>query len=252
MKKAIIFLFLVLIPLVFAAKTETTKELNINDTATVYGKTLTVLSASSMGQLRVSVDGVEGIVRPGINRTTDINEMYIEILNFTYVDSENIESILKITVNFECGDKSCNISETSVSCCTDCGCEENLKCINNLCQKEECVIDWDCDDNNNCTIDKCSTVPPRSCSNTPITQCISNDTCCPSACGPENDADCIKPVEEVTVIEERPVEEVAEETEKAEQPEDKVIISERRKGTIIAVVVALLVVVVGFFILTRK
>jgi len=252
MRKIIFLLFLLLIPVVLASKTETTQVLNINDTATVYGKTLTVLSASSTGKLRVSVDGVDGIVRPGVNRTTNINEMYVEILNFTYVDVDYVETILKIIVNLECGDEACNNTEDSVICCTDCGCEGNLKCINNICMKEECVIQADCDDNDPCTVDKCSDTPPRTCSNTPITQCINDDNCCLGICGPENDTDCITVIEEV----EEPVQEEEKEVEKTEEVEEKEVekgvFTEKEKGIAIIIGVALLVVIIGFFIISRK
>ncbi|MCG2718297.1 MAG: hypothetical protein L6408_05615, partial [Nanoarchaeota archaeon] len=174
MRKIIFLLFLVLIPLAFAdvSKTETSTALDINDTFTVHGKTLTILSAERTGKLKVSVDGVEGIVRPGTNRTSNVNEMFIEILNFTYVDSEDIEAILEATVLLECGDDWCNNTETSISCCTDCGCEGNMKCFDNICQVEDCILDFDCDDDNLCTVDECSTTPPRTCSNTLVVNCV--------------------------------------------------------------------------------
>jgi len=252
MRKAILILFLFLIPLVFASKTETTDVLNLNDTATVYGKTLTILSASPIGKLKVSVDGVEGIVRPGVNRTTNVNEMFIEILNFTYVDVEYIETILEITVNIECGDGACNNTETSTICCTDCGCEGNLKCINNICMKEECVIDADCEDDDSCTLDKCSDTPPRTCSNTLITQCLNDDGCCLGTCNQENDNDCETEEEKVeTPVEEEEEQPKAEEVEKQEVVE-KAIFTEKEKGIAIIIGVALLVVITGFFVFTRK
>lgn len=255
MRKIIFLLFLFLIPLAFASKTETTKVLHINDSATVYGKTLTVLGSDASGKLKVDVDGVVGIVRPGINRTTSINEMYIEILNFTYVDEETIDTILKITVEFKCGDDGCNASETSISCCTDCGCEGNLKCINNICQKEECVIDSDCDDNNPCTVDKCSTVPPRTCSNTLIVNCVHNDSCCPDVCDSKTDNDCAEVVEEEEEIVEEQVGQppVVEEPQKEpEKVAETDLTPKKQKGIFIMLSVALLIVLIGFFILIKK
>lgn len=253
MRRAIFFLFLILLPLAFASKTETTKVLNINGTATVYGKTLTVLGSDYSGKLKVNVDGVVGIVKPGVNRTSNVNGMYVEILNFTYVDEETIDTILKIIVNDECGDDACNITESMQICCTDCGCEGNLKCIDNICTKEECVINADCDDNNPCTVDACSDTPPRICSNTLITQCVNNDTCCPDFCDSKTDNDCEEVIEEEIVEEqvERPpvVEEpkVEEPKKVAEGVEEK-----KQKGIFIMVGVALLVVIIGFFIFVRK
>ncbi|MBL7100562.1 MAG: hypothetical protein ISS23_01265 [Nanoarchaeota archaeon] len=255
MRTVILLAFFILIPLALAAKTETTELLHINDSSTVEGKTLTILSADRSGKLKVSVDGVEGIVRPGINRTSNINEMFIEILNFTYLDPETIDAILEITVNFECGDGYCNFSESSVICCTDCGCEGNVKCINNICQKEDCVIDADCEDNDPCTIDKCSADPPRTCSNTLITKCVNNDTCCPNICGFENDTDCIETEKK---IEEEPVEKKEKEEPKLEKSEEvfeepeEDRLSEKEKGILIIIGVALSVIIIGFFIFLRK
>lgn len=257
MKKTIFFLFFLVIPLVFAVKTETTKVLHFNETATVYGKTLTILHASSDSKVKVSVDGVEGIVS-GINRTVNINEMVVNMLNFTYVESESFDVIFDITVDFECGDKACNITETSISCCTDCGCGNNLKCIHNICQKEECVLDSDCDDKDPCTVDKCSTTPPRTCSNTMIARCLGNDSCCPSSCGPVNDTDCTKAEEAVKKVEPEKIGE-NESLGKAEavqpkvaEPEKKVLITKKEEGILIMAGVALLVIIVGFIIFGRK
>jgi len=261
MKKTIILLFLLIIPLVFASKTETTMVLHLNDTFTLDGKTLTILRAANTGQLKVSVDGVQGLVKPGVNRSSNVNEMFIEVLNFTYIDVDYSEMILKVTVNDKCGDGNCSGSETSISCCKDCGCENNnnLRCINNICRTEECVLKWDCEDNNNCTIDACSTTLPRVCSYTPITQCVNNDTCCPSSCGPANDTDCITFVEEK--VEEKPKSMKEELTEKAQEvlEQAKTVKSsvkemprEKWKGFMIMGGVALLVIIIGFLFFGKK
>lgn len=251
MKKILFLLFLFLTPLALA-KTETTKVLHFNETVTVEGKTLTTLSANT-DRVRVNVDGVDGIVR-GINKTMNVNEMSINMLNFTYVDSESFDVIFELTVQFKCGDKFCNASETSISCCTDCGCENNLKCINNVCQDEECAIDPDCDDNNPCSVDKCSTTPPRTCSHVVIDKCLNNDTCCPSICGPVNDTDCIK-VEEVSEeIQPEKIEEKVEviQPENVAESEKKVLITEKEKGILIMAGVALLVIIIGFLAFRKK
>ena len=265
MRTIIFLLFLIIIPLAFASQTETTSLMTINDSATVFGKTVTILKAEISGKLRVSVDGVEGIVKTGINRTTNVNEMFIDIINFTYIDPETIDAILEITVNFECGDGYCNLSENEAICCTDCGCEGNLKCINNICQKEECVIDPDCEDDNPCTIDKCSIEPPRTCSNTLIVRCINNDTCCPDICGLENDTDCelkieeniTEPVEEESVNEENIGKELVKKGEigikKTEEVLSKVddSLSKKGKGIFIVLGVAFLVIILGYFIVVK-
>jgi len=261
MKKIYLLLLFILIPLVIA-NTETTEMLNFNSSATVSGKTLTITDAETSGKLKVTVDGVKGIVKPGINRTSEVNGMFVEILNFTYFDFNYIETILEITVNFECGDDFCNISETSAGCCTDCGCDGNIKCINNICQKEECVIDAECDDFNICTSDKCSSEPPRTCSNTLITECVGNDSCCPDICAYENDTDCEKveiSQENITLQSEEVSEEIEQEIPEPEIiPEEQVIIKEKgltqkeKKGLAVMIVVASLVSIIGFFVYLRR
>lgn len=254
MKKIIILLFFILIPLVLS-ETKISGKLDINDSITVYGKTLTILSANN-DRIRVDVDGVENIVKQTFNKTTNINEMFIEMLNFTYIDWENIEAILKITVNTECGDDNCSISETSTSCCSDCGCEGNLKCINNICQKEECVINADCDDNKPSTLDTCSSTPPRTCSNELIVICTNNDSYCPTNCTIENDNDCIE-IEEIEeeiieeieeeIIEEPKIEETIEKSEEDIDPKTK-----EKKGFLIMGGTALVVIIIGLFIFIKR
>lgn len=118
------------------------------------------------------------------------------------------------------------------------------------------MIDWDCDDDNPCTVDKCSTTRPKTCSNTLIDKCLSNDTCCPSICGPVNDTDC---KEETVKKESEKVEKngsagdakVAE-PEKVAGPGKKVLVTEKEKGILIVAGVALLVIIIGFFVFAKK
>ena len=250
MKKIIFLLFFILVPLVLS-ETKISDKLDINDSITVYGKTLTILSANN-DRMRVDVDGVENIVKSTFNKTTHINEMSIKILNFTYIDWENIEVILKITVNNECGDDNCSISETSTSCCSDCGCEGNLKCINNICQKEECVINADCDDNKPSTLDICSSTPPRTCFNNLIIGCANNDSYCPANCTITNDNDCMELEVEIEEIEEEIIEEpkIEETIEKIEEDVD----SKTKDGKILLIMggTALLVIIIGLIIFIKR
>ncbi|MBM3200272.1 hypothetical protein FJZ53_05005 [Candidatus Woesearchaeota archaeon] len=65
-----------------------------------------------------------------------------------------------------------------------------MDCINNVCQKHECALNEDCNDDNSCTIDKCTTSQLKVCSYDLIKSCINNDTCCPTSCGTADDTDC--------------------------------------------------------------
>jgi hypothetical protein len=53
-----------------------------------------------------------------------------------------------------------------------------------------CISNWDCDDNNSCTIDSCTGDPLR-CKHYRIPYCKSGDGCCPSKCDHTNDDDCL-------------------------------------------------------------
>ena len=53
-----------------------------------------------------------------------------------------------------------------------------------------CTSNWDCDDNNSCTIDSCTGDPLR-CKHYRIPYCKSGDGCCPSKCDYTNDDDCL-------------------------------------------------------------
>ncbi len=80
-------------------------------------------------------------------------------------------------------------------CKNDDGCCYESKCTaenDNDCGKPlliECINDSQCNDNNTLTVDICDNSTKR-CSNTPITECISNDTLCPANCTFVSDTDC--------------------------------------------------------------
>jgi len=73
-----------------------------------------------------------------------------------------------------CGDGTCSPNE---DCCLDCGCENGLTCINNLCVEQgDCKSNIDCDDNNACTTDYCSG-NPKKCSYKQKKGCEFEDKC---------------------------------------------------------------------------
>ncbi len=107
---------------------------------------------------------------------------------------------LNISINFSCGNNSCDSDEERMYCCKDCGCsainQSNYECMDNLCVNPEwnkCKIDADCNDDNSCTVDSCAGVP-RSCKHDYINECASNDDCCPAKCDYNSDIDCPLPV----------------------------------------------------------
>jgi len=59
-----------------------------------------------------------------------------------------------------CGDGTCNAGETRSSCCRDCGCAAGQSCQGNSCAAVQvCTSDSQCNDNNGCTLDHCSSLP---------------------------------------------------------------------------------------------
>lgn len=76
------------------------------------------------------------------------------------------------------------------NCCPE-GC--NYTSDNDCAEPEgECSEDWECDDANNCTIDRCEGIP-KNCSHEEITECAGGDGCCPEGCDYANDTDCEEP-----------------------------------------------------------
>ena len=90
-----------------------------------------------------------------------------------------------------CGDSVCEGGETC-STCADCACAGSDLCCSGVCETPACSQDPDCSDSDACTLDACSSpgACSASCSNTPITQCIDSDSCCPSGCTNITDSDC--------------------------------------------------------------
>ncbi|MFH1210867.1 MAG: hypothetical protein V1645_03040 [archaeon] len=189
MKKTLFLLLLILIPATYAL-TETKDKLNLNSTATVWGKTIKILDATSEGAVKYEVDGKKDMIIFG-ELTKETNGMKVNFLNFTYIDETYVVISVELTVNAQCGDGLCdkNMTESNDTCCTDCGCTTG-ECTGNICGIAQCHADEDCDDKNNCTIDRCNS--EKECYTTPTVICNNGDGCCPSECGWENDTDCEK------------------------------------------------------------
>ncbi|MBI2548857.1 hypothetical protein HYW21_05900 [Candidatus Woesearchaeota archaeon] len=63
-----------------------------------------------------------------------------------------------------CGDALCQLDEDCSSCEEDCGCNNGYECFERTCITSACSEDKDCDDQNACTVDRCSGTP-KTCSN---------------------------------------------------------------------------------------
>ncbi|MCH8852124.1 MAG: hypothetical protein IID41_05665 [Planctomycetes bacterium] len=72
-----------------------------------------------------------------------------------------------------CGNGVCEGIEDEFNCAVDC--------------LEPCLVDADCDDSDNCTVDACSA--DGACEHTPVA-CGPADDCCGSGCNADNDPDC--------------------------------------------------------------
>lgn len=187
MRLFFVFLSVVVIASVAYAETKTVEKMDIGSKETVSGKTLTILDATSSGNLKVDVDGKKGFVKYG-DPLVNINEMKVRVVNFTYVDEDFVQATVEMAVDAECGDGLCNrtASESPDSCCADCGCEVG-QCLSNVCKLVECTEDTGCDDSNPCTMDSCES---NKCANSVVSECKSGDKCCPEGCLYENDTDC--------------------------------------------------------------
>ena len=119
--------------------------------------------------------------------------------------AEEKETALQPKPNGVCGDGKCVVGESYVTCCTDCGCLPKFRCERNKCvaeQRDKCKTDWECEDEDISTQDKCEG-SPKKCTHKTITQCEDADMYCPAGCTYDEDNDCEPPAEE-TAVEEKP------------------------------------------------
>ncbi len=188
MRKYLIAVLIILLSSYIYAETKTAEKLNIGSKETVNGKTVTILDATYDGTVKVEVDGKKDVIGLG-DYVKEVNGMKLRIANYTYIDETFVEISMEITVDIKCGDDICNanVSESNESCCTDCGCTTGT-CISNVCRTAECQEDKECEDDDNCTINKCSS--EKKCETTNVTECKNDDGCCPEGCKNENDKDC--------------------------------------------------------------
>ena len=125
----------------------------------------------------------------------------------SYVVKESLESFTSSTypmvqkapkpsAKTVCGNSICEVGESYLSCCSDCGCLPGFECSDDFCQpikKETCQSDAGCDDFDPSTRDYCGGAP-KICRHEPL--CFSGDGTCPSTCGYQNDTDCPPPTQE--------------------------------------------------------
>ena len=135
------------------------------------------------------------------------------ISNHTCVDHECCDdgdcSADEKCTNHQCISVACgqcqyisNLECMDYACCLDEDCDDNNATTIDICNNpqtlnascsyvmpDECTTSFACDDNNVSTLDICSGTP-KTCSNTPITECTDGDNYCPLNCTYEDDEDC--------------------------------------------------------------
>lgn len=90
-----------------------------------------------------------------------------------------------------CGNGKCEQGETCSSCAADCSCQQGDLCCENICRAAECSSDYECNDQNELTADKCSgTGCGAKCVHTAISSCKDGDGGCPEGCSAYTDSDC--------------------------------------------------------------
>ncbi len=107
-----------------------------------------------------------------------------------------IQKIVKTRGQTICGNSICEVGESYLSCCNDCGCLPGFECKTSYCDpisRDKCKSDFECDDLEPSTRDYCGGAP-KICRHEPF--CNSGDGVCPSICAYQNDTDCKPPTEE--------------------------------------------------------
>ncbi|MEW6062876.1 MAG: hypothetical protein AB1571_00700 [Nanoarchaeota archaeon] len=193
MKKFYVFFIILLSIAVFAQETY-----NQGSSTTVSGHKVIVVNIGQMNVV-VSVDGVKDIVPLYGNK--DISGVKISVVEIFYtgeVESRSTKLLLEALTTVEgvafgeCGDGNCDGTETKENCCADCGCEKNYSCVDSKCMLNECSDSeecWNIPNRDFCISYKCEG-KPKKCTQTPITECVVNDKCCPSNCYYPDDSDC--------------------------------------------------------------
>src|SRR3989338_10192352 len=186
-KSTKIFLFLLLCTLIVSATVTNQKiEIKKGSSASLDNKNITIISISRDSAVLLDVDGQRDKIKKGASDT-------ISCVDIGVIDVFDTESaLLNVSIPFTCGNKVCEASENSKSCCTDCNCSGTSVCSQNRCIitiKKTCAVNEDCNDKNKCTQDICDPLT-KLCSNSAIKVCQSNDGCCPFGCNNIVDNDC--------------------------------------------------------------
>jgi len=145
MKKLIFIVFLILLYNVSAV------ELTQGEVSNYHGHEIKVVSIQE-GKAIISIDDEKEIFDAG--ESTIIKGVQIKLEDIFYANGLSTVGI-DLSLTYECGDDKCGEYESSVTCCQDCPCPENKKCIDDECKIPECINDIDCNDNNELTNDVC-------------------------------------------------------------------------------------------------
>lgn len=192
MKKIILLLILICLSQIVLADT-----LNKGESTSASGKTVTLVGVSPESVI-VSVDGVKNII--SLNDEKEINGINVKVVEITSFGDGDGSAVLDLSGAEDseeeakpvCGDGTCNdATEDKDNCCKDCGCEYGYGCENNKCVKAECMKDSECyaTPKDFCSLDKCDPIAKK-CTHNPISDCVVNDKCCPTACYYPKDPDC--------------------------------------------------------------
>jgi len=126
----------------------------------------------------VSVDGESGIFEIGEEMV--LSGVKVKLNDIFYVGEREGNVKISVSALYVCGDGQCNGQENKETCCRDCGCNTGYDCVENKCLvhvENACSNDADCNDNNENTLDKCTTGRPRICSHIRSSICEKDSDC---------------------------------------------------------------------------
>ena len=147
MKKLLILFLIILIPLVYA------ESFTEGQSKIIEGKEVKIISIQE-SKILISVGEEKAIL--SLNEREIINGIEILLTEIVYIGDETSSASIDTKLTYSCGDNICSESESSETCCKDCGCSGSQKCSeDNICIVPECLLDNECNDLNDLTDDSC-------------------------------------------------------------------------------------------------
>ena len=199
-RSGLLVLLILLLTVSFAGAGTEKVIIGLGESTMMNGKNITFIGV--LGEAAsFKVDDRYGTIQK--NDLGFIGGVYIHLTGLSKIPAI---AILNVTINFVCGDASCDFDngEGPGFCCTDCGCyPSSLSCLNNMCVENvtqpkahyECQQDSDCVNVSGvetlCSAPSCDkTYVPYKCKSVKIIECLNDDSCCPKGCTKETDKDC--------------------------------------------------------------